>query len=1214
MLRVVTCAAAIAIAAMAFPCPSDAAGWTTAERIDRWFAELTREAGSSAGLVPLQRLWDHAENGEVSPRLDEVAHSLLDRRSTDPAVAARLMEWLGTRADRRGDPAAAEGWFTRAGYLSDWATMGPYPNYGGAAMARVVGPQAEGCAEGCEHDGRPMAWVPRDGLGAHGFVNLSACHEERSDVLAFVRTFVHVDEPTPVALRVGAGDGVVVEVGGRTLLSEPTSRTPAADQQAVGLVLPAGWTGIRVKAGQQDGSWGVYLRITTPDGRPLSLRSAASLPEGEAAQELGVEVVDPVAAALAAAEADDADADALVLAARLAAGSGIADPRDELVVTLLRRALEHQPDDPELLLELAEHTSEPDEQLGSLRRALELAPDLSAAWLALYRYHQGHANRRDDLPALQRAAADTSCLAARRMAASELRDLPAPEAALAELEGLAADHPHATTVEVLRAQVWLDLGDPEAALAAYDRGLALADLATTHNRRMVLRREQGDGDGALADARLLADRFPHALRYQRTLARERARAGDTEGAIDHLRAVIPRFPDGASLHRELGDLLHRLGRDDEAVAAWDGSLALRPRDPRLEQYMTFLDGGDNPLQTRWRRDPSALPSDHGEPDVYAGAPARVLLFNQAIQVFANGSDGAYVQRVIAIDSEVGARAHQELALRYDRDRERLRVLTAEVLHPDGTTTRARRVQDHSSVNKAAGAWYQVFTKQVVFDEVHPGDRIHIEFVRESRETRNRFDDFFGAMVTLQDWIPTVEASVHVVVPPGMPLVTTYPGVVAHAPVEEAGAVVYGFGGTDLAAIPGESWGPGYFDLGAYISASNFETWDQVAAWWLDLSRDQFNLGEEGRAIARELAADAPDTDAAVRRIYQYVQRNTHYVGLEFGIHGWKPYEAREVLQRGYGDCKDKATLLVAMLGEVGIDARFVLVQTVTNGHTEPDPASLYLFNHAIAYVPELDLYLDATAEFAPMESLRWDDQGALALRVALDGGAELVHIPISGPQDNLTTSHTVVQMQASGDMTFHEHWTERGLQVSDLRWGFADDSTRLEDLERNYQNRLTGVRLSRVDGQGFDDLGPEIVVDVQGAIPAFAVPEGPGLRVPVTLFPDELGQNLTPEGEASRRTDLVMQLPHAVQQSTTIEPPPGMVVAEVPAPVELDTPHAHYRQVVEQVDGNAVVRIDVQYRSRRVPLADYPAFRAFCLAVDRAQDQAVLLVPAEEAP
>ena len=113
-------------------------------------------------------------------------------------------------------------------------------------------------------------------------------------------------------------------------------------------------------------------------------------------------------------------------------------------------------------------------------------------------------------------------------------------------------------------------------------------------------------------------------------------------------------------------------------------------------------------------------------------------------------------------------------------------------------------------------------------------------------------------------------------------------------------------------------------------------------------------------------------------------KNTRYVALEFGIHGFLPYRVPEIVRRGFGDCKDKASLIYTMLREAGVDARIVLVRTRRNGAIDDEPASLAVFDHAIAYVPSLNLFLDGTAEHSGTRELPEGDQGVMVLLVGPD--------------------------------------------------------------------------------------------------------------------------------------------------------------------------------------------------------------------------------------
>jgi transglutaminase-like putative cysteine protease len=78
----------------------------------------------------------------------------------------------------------------------------------------------------------------------------------------------------------------------------------------------------------------------------------------------------------------------------------------------------------------------------------------------------------------------------------------------------------------------------------------------------------------------------------------------------------------------------------------------------------------------------------------------------------------------------------------------------------------------------------------------------------------------------------------------------------------------------------------------------------------------------------------------------------HYIGLDFGIGRYQPHAADDVLDNGYGDCKDKHTLLATMLKAVGIDAWPALIHATRKLDPEvPSPAQ---FNHVITVVPRGD--------------------------------------------------------------------------------------------------------------------------------------------------------------------------------------------------------------------------------------------------------------------
>ena len=197
--------------------------------------------------------------------------------------------------------------------------------------------------------------------------------------------------------------------------------------------------------------------------------------------------------------------------------------------------------------------------------------------------------------------------------------------------------------------------------------------------------------------------------------------------------------------------------------------------------------------------------------------------------------------------------------------------------------------------------------------------------------------------------------------------------------------------------------PGWSEVARFVHVSTYATWDDVARFYWGLVREQLRPTRGGaahrrpasrrrrsrpRAAARTpgAAQRAPRRSRLARRtpaggwdpatkrllvaaVYGFVVSQTRYVGLEFGIHGYKPYRVDDVLRRRFGDCKDKASLMHALLEALGIDSRLVLLRMRRLGRIPGAPASLAVFNHAILWVPELDLFLDGTASWTGSREL-----------------------------------------------------------------------------------------------------------------------------------------------------------------------------------------------------------------------------------------------------
>ncbi len=180
------------------------------------------------------------------------------------------------------------------------------------------------------------------------------------------------------------------------------------------------------------------------------------------------------------------------------------------------------------------------------------------------------------------------------------------------------------------------------------------------------------------------------------------------------------------------------------------------------------------------------------------------------------------------------------------------------------------------------------------------------------------------------------------------------------------------------------------------------SWQDVGLWYDTLETPRRVATPQIKQKVAQLTSGLTDPLAKMRVLADYMQRNIRYMAVEVGIGGWQPHAADEVFSRQYGDCKDKATLLVTMLHEAGVDAYIVSVDH-RRRLIRPDFPSVFM-DHSIVAIrlpdnvsdaglyavvkdPQLGrlLFFDPTNEYVPLGYLPWYLQQTYALVITPGG-------------------------------------------------------------------------------------------------------------------------------------------------------------------------------------------------------------------------------------
>jgi len=285
-----------------------------------------------------------------------------------------------------------------------------------------------------------------------------------------------------------------------------------------------------------------------------------------------------------------------------------------------------------------------------------------------------------------------------------------------------------------------------------------------------------------------------------------------------------------------------------------------------------------------------------------------------------------------------------------------------------------------------------------------------------------------------------------------------------------------------------------------------------------------------------------------------------------------------------------------LLRELGVEAEMVLLRTNLHGRRYDGVPTHAIFDHAIAYVPALDLYLDGTAENTGLRELPWMDRGALGLRVTPEGG-RLVTLPEVNPDETFERSEAKLSIDVRGSADIGWSGHVEGALAHDWRVRYGAEGTRKGRLEDDLGGTFTGLRILSVTGGSLDDRqrGPEL--EAHGSSDRFVAKADHTFAVPVAPSPF-LEQGYAPLEARVHTLWFSRRAGHESRWEVRL--PIGAAVDDVPRSVRFDAPFARFERHVQR-DGLAfTVTTRWAFTQSHVEAAGYPAFREFCRQVDRA--------------
>ena len=400
-------------------------------------------------------------------------------------------------------------------------------------------------------------------------------------------------------------------------------------------------------------------------------------------------------------------------------------------------------------------------------------------------------------------------------------------------------------------------------------------------------------------------------------------------------------------------------------------------------------------------------------------------------------------------------------------------------------------------------------------------------------------------------------------------------------------------------------------------------WTAVSAWLATLTEPAAEATEAVRAKARQLTAGASTELDRIRAIAAFAQQ-TKYVEVSLNITrggGYTPHRAEETLSRNYGDCKDKATLMRALLKGIGIESYLTHISADDRSYVRSEWASPTQFNHAIVAIRVSDaislptvlpdtplgrlLIFDPTDPITPVGDLPQEEQGSQALVIASTRGA-LLTMPLLPASANRIESTVEAAVDADGR-----------LDAKIQRQYFGQSAIPL----RGVQTYLGSDELKKAFEKGFSRrVGATTVRSVTTA----AHPEENRLSVSMDLGAERFAQNmqgrlyvvrpgmLSSGGDyflpSKPRTAPVKLESDLRRDSIKIKLPPGFKLDELPSPVKIESPYGSLETAWKVDSGEIVMTQTLEIRDKIASPSEYADVRRFFDQLTGAESAPIVFV------
>jgi tetratricopeptide (TPR) repeat protein len=1199
-------------------------------QIKAWQAQFEQQARQKVpDMQTAISLWQLQEVEYYLDASQEKRVLKLLRRIADNSKAPIMIRRLATRLlakklDNHRRVKQAAYYWNRLGALKEWWIIGPFDNEGHTGFDSSFEPEYEiNLNKNYQGKQRKVSWrrlpyQPRDGQ-----IHLHPLFLPNTQTVAYALSVIRLKRSSSVLIHVGCDDACKIWINDKKVFEDKGMHQLRDDQHSIALRLGKGVNRILIKSAQSKGAWGFSLSITDASGNPLpqmqnisySKELSTILARQYAPLTKKIKNIETLTQwFLKQTTKSPRSIQAWSQAAMALVHLGAYDNRENKIDQLLQQVMEitegpgqKAPIDWKIsnLVLLSDLTSDSNLARQILKKAITLDNSHPRTLQKLASIDYLHGNIIKSLNTHKQILSRYPDYLPSKLELAQLYlNLGLDAKAQLLIQDILKAYPHSPAVLVSAAKIFHELGNITKARSLFEK------LSLAHSQNQMAWRslfELAVTRGDLQEAIEWLDKLIATDPTHTSWIIERGQLlltnNQPKKALLSFGQALDICPEDPNVKIHIGIATQALGKTSQAIEHWRQALALSPQNTELEQHIEHLQPQNEEFYKPWRVDPRMLVESKSSTSSSTdhNANAQVLHDLTVVRLHPNKMTSRFRQQVIKINSSQGAERFRKFFIKYTPERQNVHILSNQLIRPsdldDLTTDSSIVIDDYSLSEPWYNLYYDVHAKEVVFPQVLAGDILELSYLINDFGSQPVLGDYFGDLVPFQSGQP-IDKVTYVLLAPDDFEFSVYAPIEIKYQTQKVNdkTKAHIWQANNVSAIKYEGSMPGFTETHSMLHISTFKSWSDLNEWYRRKISDQIIADPQIKSLAVQLTEDIQDPIEKIRRLYRYVTDHIRYVGLEFGIHSYVPYKVSQVQHRKYGDCKDKSSLLVTLLSEIGIEAHVALVRMRKLGRTPASPASLAVFNHAICYIPAFNLWLDPTAPYHDINNIPPEDQLVQALVIKPEVNSLQTTIG-SSASDNQTTLDLEIEPGQDNNSHIRLKVSASGSFAPPIRARYNNKHSTKDLIEQTIAELFPGANLisSKIENKKQPNL--PIVTMAEFTAPKVTKTVNEHIELPIVGKQTRYQTFYAPFQH--RNHDLMLSPPWSVIWTTKYKIPKGYQLSNIPVGDEVASAFGKVSVSISTKDDLITVQAKIQITTSRVAAKDYQAFRKFLGQVDR---------------